>query len=138
MHGLIFETSICYWQDQPVNCRTNEQMGIYIKNTPSCLRILVVFHLFYILPPAMTIQTTAKAAAASQGKFSFPRLQFSWRDAAVDGRTGAHRRVRRRPLQGQMQALSFIESLSINVVQRTDARHSHNNGACNKNNVPRS
>ena len=32
-----------------------------------------------------------------------------------------------------MQAFSFIESLYINVVQWTDARHSHNDGTCGKN-----
>ena len=88
--------------------------------------------LFFLSSTCDDCATTGKAAAASQGKFSLPRLQFSWRDAAVDGRR-AQGRVRRRPLQAQMQAFSFIESLSINVVQRTDAQHSHNDGTCGKN-----
>ena len=33
MHGLIFETSICYWQDQPVNCRVMSR--IRIRHPPS-------------------------------------------------------------------------------------------------------
>ena len=36
MHGLIFETSICYWQDQPepVNCNTTHYRGLPCYDFP--------------------------------------------------------------------------------------------------------
>ena len=125
MHGLIFETSICCWQDQPVNCRTKKQMG----KKPWCFRIFV-FQFFSYSSTCDDYTNHRKGSCSIAGEVFFTMSAILL--ARCSGRRTATGMFVVDRCKARCKCLALSSHWSINVVQRTDARHSHNNSTCNK------